>query len=385
MPSKKATVYQSPDHRFTGRIDRRLSANFDWTLLGILAVILTIGLVNLYSATNHDVQHAGRFVLQLVWIFVGAVLMVLAFAINYQVYKNAAFYILIAALALLLATLIIGYVSHGARRWLSLGPVRFQPSELAKLALVLALARFFAENPQDHAHGMSLRDLRWPLGITAAPTLLVLLQPDLGTAIMLLLIAATMILFVGVQWRTLAAFVGTAVVGGPLAYFFALKDYQRDRILTLFDPDRDPTGTGWHIRQSLIAIGSGQFAGKGWLKGTQTSLDFLPEQHTDFVFSVLAEEWGFVGGLVILALFFALVVWSVNIAMRSKDHFGALLGVGLAAFIFWHVIVNIGMVLGLLPVVGVPLPFISYGRTSLLTMMIAVGLLLNVSSRRYMF
>ncbi len=419
--SKTATVYQSPDRKFTGRIDRRLVANFDWTLLAILALILVLGLINLYSATHHggrlavdgsrlsadspadpdnrqpstvnrqlapanrqpSVAHSDRFVLQLVWIFVGFVLMTVAFLVNYQLYKNAAYYVLIGVLVLLAATLILGYVSHGARRWLILGPARFQPSELAKLALVLALARYFSENPLDE--GMGLADLRWPLAIAAAPMALVLLQPDLGTAVMLAFIAATMILFVGVRWRTLLGFGATAAVGGPLAYFFALKDYQRERILTLFDPNRDPTGTGWHIRQSLIAIGSGQLAGKGWLHGTQTKLDFLPEQHTDFIFSVLAEEWGFLGGLVALVLFFALIVWCVNIAMQSKDHFGCLLGLGLTAFIFWHVAVNIGMVLGILPVVGVPLPFMSYGRTSLLTMMIAVGMLLNISSRRYMF
>jgi rod shape determining protein RodA len=192
-------------------------------------------------------------------------------------------------------------------------------------------------------------------------------------------------LFVGVRRRVLIGVGVGGLVAAPLIFFFGLRDYQRERIWTLLDPDRDPTGTGWHIRQSLIAIGSGQFGGKGFLKGTQTKLDFLPEQHTDFIFSVLAEEWGFIGVVVVLALFFALIVWSVNIAMQSKDRFGMLLGFGLAAFIFWHVVINIGMVLGLMPVVGVPLPFISYGRTSLLTMMIAVGLLLNISGRRYIF
>jgi rod shape determining protein RodA len=377
------TVYRGSNSRYTGRIDRRLVANFDWPLLVLLAVILLVGLINLYSATHHDELHQGRFALQLVWIFVGLVMMVLAFAVNYQVFKNLAFGILLGMVIFLLATLVIGYVSHGAKRWLILGPIRFQPSEFAKLAVVLAMAKFLSENQT--ASAMKLIDLRWPAAIVGAPTLLVLLQPDLGTAIMTTLIGATMVLFVGVRRKTLIGLGLTGIVSAPLMYFFLLKDYQRERIMTLLDPGRDPTGTGWHIRQSLIAIGSGRTFGKGYLMGTQTKLDFLPEQHTDFIFSVMAEEWGFIGGLVILGLFFALVMWSLNIAVQSKDEFGTLLGVGLTAFIFWHVVVNIGMVLGLLPVVGVPLPFISYGRTSLLTMMAAVGLLLNISSRRYMF
>ncbi|MDP8222283.1 MAG: rod shape-determining protein RodA [Candidatus Lernaella stagnicola] len=383
MLKRRASIFRNPDSRYTGRIDRRLVANFDWPLLTILLLILLVGLVNLYSATHHDEVHQGRFTLQFVWILVGLVLMVLAFAVNYQVYKNLAIGILVAVVIFLLATLVIGYVSHGARRWLILGPLRFQPSEFAKLAVTLALAKFLSENQS--GAGLSIKELRWPAAIVLGPTLLVLLQPDLGTAIMTLLIAGTMILFVGVRKKTL---IGLGVSGAflaPVMYFFLLKDYQRERILTLLDPARDPTGTGWHIRQSLIAIGSGRTFGKGFLMGTQTKLDFLPEQHTDFIFSVMAEEWGFIGGFVILALFFALVMWGLNIAMQSKDEFGTLLAVGLTAFVFWHVVVNIGMVLGLLPVVGVPLPFVSYGRTSLLTMMIAVGLLLNISSRRYIF
>ncbi|NLH47523.1 MAG: rod shape-determining protein RodA [Myxococcales bacterium] len=381
--AKTQTIYRSPDHRFTGRIDRRMITNFDWPLLVIIGLFIVIGLINLYSATSHDDAHNERFVLQLIWIFVGLVLMVLSLSVNYQIYKNAAYGVMIGTIVLLLATLIIGYVSHGAKRWLLLGPVRFQPSELAKLAVVLTLAKYFSENAKPF--GMRLKDLQWPLALIGGPTLLILMQPDLGTALMILLIATTMILFVGVRRRTLIGLSVTGLLILPMMYFFVLQDYQRNRILTLLNPDRDPTGTGWHIRQSLIAIGSGQIFGKGWMHGTQTKLDFLPEQHTDFIFSVLAEEWGFIGGLLTLALFFILILLCLNIAMNSKDQFGTLLGVGLTAFIFWHVVVNIGMVLGLLPVVGVPLPFMSYGRTSLLTMMIAIGMLQNIASRRYIF
>ncbi len=380
---KRRSSQRTYGRRYAGRIDRRLVANFDWPLLVLLLLVLVVGLINLYSATYHNESHQGRFTLQFLWILVGFVLMTLAFSVNYQVFKNIAFGLLVGVVIFLLATLIIGYVSHGAKRWLILGPLRFQPSEFAKLAVILALAKFLSE--QGSGGNVTLKDLRWPAAITLAPTLLILMQPDLGTAIMILLIAGTMILFVGVQRRALIGLASATAIMAPIMYLFFLKDYQRERIMTLLDPARDPTGTGWHIRQSLIAIGSGRTFGKGFLKGTQTKLDFLPEQHTDFIFSVMAEEWGFVGGLVVLGLFFAMVMWSLNIAMQSKDEFGVLLGVGLTAFILWHVVVNIGMVLGLLPVVGVPLPFVSYGRTSLLTMMIAIGLLLNISSRRYIF
>lgn len=371
-----------PDRRFVGRVDRRLFTNFDWTLLGLVLLLSGIGLVNLYS-TTYQSNHFEKFQLQLIWLVVGFLVLSLTFAINYQHFENAAYGILIGVILLLVATLVIGYVSHGAKRWLPLGPLRFQPSELAKIALVIALAKYLAGKPA--GKGYVLKDLWTPMGIAAGPIFLVAIQPDLGTAVMLFLIAMTMIIFVGVRLRTV---LGLGFMGAGLSvfsYFCLLRSYQQERILTLINPDRDPLGAGYHIRQSLIAIGSGRIFGKGWLEGTQAKLQFLPEAHTDFVFSVLTEEWGFVGGFVILILYFALVAWSINIATRSKNQFGSLLAVGLSALLFWHIFINIGMVLGIMPVVGMPLPFLSYGRTSMLTMMISIGLLLNISSRRYIF
>jgi rod shape determining protein RodA len=374
--------FRNPDHRFVGRIDRRLFTNFDWFLLGLVVVLCLIGLVNLYSAT-HQSEHLERFRLQLVWLVVGFILLSLAFAINYQNFENNAYAILIGVMALLAATHLLGYVSHGARRWLDLGPVRFQPSELAKIAVVIALAKYLASNSTER--GYNLKELGPPLAVLAGPMLLVAAQPDLGTSVMLLSIAGTMLLFAGIRLRTLLGLATTSIVLSVFTYFFLLTNEQKSRVDTLFNRNADPLGAGYHIRQSLIAIGSGRLWGKGFLHGTQAKLEFLPEAHTDFAFSVLSEEWGFAGGLVVLVLYFALVAWSLNIAMRSKDMFGSMMAVGFSALLFWHIFVNIGMVLGLLPVVGLPLPFLSYGRTSLLTMMIAVGFLLNISSRRYIF
>jgi rod shape determining protein RodA len=374
--------YSNPDQRFVGRIDRRLFTNFDWFLLLLVVGLCLIGLVNLYSAT-HSSEHLERFRLQLVWLVVGFMLLSLSFAINYQYFENNGYTILVGVMVLLAATLVIGYVSHGARRWLNIGPVRFQPSELAKIAVVIALAKYLAGNPSER--GYNLKELGPPLAIVAGPMALVAMQPDLGTAIMLLLIAATMLLFAGVRWRTVLGLGFSGAALSVFSFLFLLKPFQRNRILTLINPDADPLGAGYHIRQSLIAIGSGRLWGKGWLHGTQAKLEFLPEAHTDFAFSVFSEEWGFAGGLLVLGLYFALVAWSLNIAMRSKDLFGSMMAVGFAALLFWHIFINVGMVLGLLPVVGMPLPFLSYGRTSLLAMMIAVGFLLNISSRRYIF
>jgi rod shape determining protein RodA len=218
--------------------------------------------------------------------------------------------------------------------------------------------------------------------LVLVPFLLIVRQPDLGTAFLVFLIASSMTLFVKIEKRAFLSILGFCTVIFPLVWFF-LKAYQKRRILTFLNPDRDPLGAGYHIIQSKIAIGSGMITGKGYLKGTQNSLSFLPEQHTDFIFSVFAEEWGFVGSLILIVIFLILIIWALNIAYGCRDPFGTILSVGVSAMIFWQVVVNIGMVMGLMPVVGIPLPFISYGGSSIVTMMISVGLLINVSMRRF--
>jgi rod shape determining protein RodA len=209
-------------------------------------------------------------------------------------------------------------------------------------------------------------------------------QPDLGTAISLLLIGFSIVLFVKIKWRSLLIMIIGGVSILPFMWNF-LMPYQKNRILTFFRPGLDPLGSGYHIIQSKIAIGSGGIWGKGFLKGTQCKLQFIPAQHTDFVFSVLAEEWGLIGGLILLGLYLFLIVWGVNISIRSKERFGAIVAFGVVAMIFWHVIINVGMAVGMMPVVGMPLPFMSYGGSAILSMMAGVGLLLNISMRRYVF
>jgi rod shape determining protein RodA len=283
----------------------------------------------------------------------------------------------------LVAVLAVGQTSHGAQRWLGIGPLTFQPSEVSKIALAMVLARYFSGNPNYTGYGP--RELVLPALITLVPVGLILAEPDLGTALIHLLVFLTVALFMRVRSGVLWLSVALSAVLVPAGWLFVLKDYQKERILTLFDPGRDPLGSGYHIRQSIIAVGSGQWFGKGFLHGTQTKLQFLPEHHTDFIFSVFAEEWGFAGGLVLLGLYFALLIKGVAISVSSKDRYGSILAAGLSAILFWHVVINLMMVVGLAPVVGVTLPFFSYGRTSLITMMLLVGLLMNVSSRRYIF
>jgi len=262
------------------------------------------------------------------------------------------------------------------------GGVNLQPSELAKIAVIMALAAWLEWDAERRKGRLGLVGLAIPLGITALPAALILKQPDLGTALVVLSIGCTMILFARVRWRTIAVLVGVAAIGATFAYPH-LKPYQKKRVETFLNPEGDALGAGYHAMQSKIAVGSGQAFGKGWGQGTQSYLSFLPEQHTDFIFSVWAEERGFLGCLVLLLLYFALVTISVDIAGNARDRFGHFLAVGVTAMLFWQTVVNIGMVTGILPVVGVTLPLMSYGGSSVLAIFCGVGLLANVGMRRF--
>ena len=249
-------------------------------------------------------------------------------------------------------------------------------------AVVLVLAKFFSD--ADSFQEYSWKDLLQPLVLIGIPAVLILREPDLGTTLHLVMAALTMVLFVKVNWKSVAILAVPALAVAPFIWF-RLKPYQQIRILTFLRPDMDPLGAGYHINQSKIAIGSGQFWGKGFLQGTQTNLHFLPEQHTDFAFSVLAEEWGFVVSVLLLLIYLFLILWCLNIAKAAKNKFGSLLAIGVVAIIFWQVVINVGMVTGLLPVVGIPLVLFSYGGSSLVSTMGAMGLLMNISMRRFMF
>lgn len=364
--------------------DRRLVTNFDWGLLALTLILGSIGLVSVYSAVTADPPPAPQKILfykQILWFGIGLVVMIASLSFNYRMLDRWAYPIFIACLLMLMAVVFFGKLAGGSRRWLILGPVHFQPSEMIKIAVVLVLAKYYAKNASPH--GLTLRELGRPILVCALPVGLIVVQPDLGTAGLVALIAATVTLFVKVTRRSLALLlaVGAAVV--PVVWML-LKDYQRRRILTFLDPNHDPLGAGYHIIQSKIAIGSGMITGKGYLQGTQNALSFLPEEHTDFIFSVLAEEWGLVGAATLILLFALLVFRGLSIAYRCRDPFGTLLAVGITALLFWQAVINIGMTMGILPVVGVPLPFISYGGSSTITVAICVGLLMNVSMRRFM-
>jgi len=364
--------------------DRRLVQNFDWGLLGLTILLAAIGLIILYSAVNAGSTDSQRILVlkQLIWYGIGLVVMIVCFLFDYKMLERWAVPFYIFCLLLLLAVLGFGRYIGGSRRWLSLGPISIQPSEIVKIAVVVLMARYYSRTV--NTTGLSVRELVYPAVITGIPFVLIVAQPDLGTALLLVLIVASMTFFIKIDRRALIGIAATSMVALPLVWFFFLKAYQKRRILTFLNPDRDPLGAGYHIIQSKIAIGSGMILGKGFLKGTQNALEFLPEQHTDFIFSVLAEEWGFIGSLALLLFFLMLILWGLNIAQGCREPFGTILAVGVTAMIFWQVFINLGMVTGLMPVVGVPLPLVSYGGSSVLTTMICIGLLLNISMRRFM-
>jgi len=363
--------------------DRRFVQYFDWGLLGLAVVLGSFGLLTLYSVVNAGALAPQKilYLKQMIWFGAGLVLMVISFLFNYKLLDRYAYAVYIFCVLLLIAVLFFGKYVGGSKRWLVLGPISIQPSEIVKVAVIIILANYYSKNA--YTRGFTLRQLFTPVILVLIPFVLIVRQPDLGTALLIVLIAGSMTVFVKIERRSFLYLVATGTVTIPLVWFF-LKDYQKQRILTFLNPDRDPLGAGYHIIQSKISIGSGMLAGKGYLKGTQNALSFLPEQHTDFIFSVLSEEWGFVGSAILILLFLLLIIWGLNIAHSCRDPFGTIIAVGISAMIFWQVFVNIGMVMGLMPVVGVPLPFISYGGSSIATMMIAVGLLINVSMRRFM-
>ena len=364
--------------------DRRLLKCFDWGLLVLTLAVGTAGLVVLYSAVSAGAVEPDMrlFKRQLIWFGGGLVVMIVCFVFDYKQFERFANAIYLVSVSSLVAVLFFGKYIAGSRRWLPLGPFSLQPSEMAKVAVIIVLARYYAKLIS--TEGLGLRDLMMPVLLTVVPFALIVRQPDLGTAMVIALIAGAMTLFVKIERRTLGWLVATFTLMVPLVWFF-LRGYQKQRILTFLNPDRDPLGAGYHIIQSKIAIGSGMLTGKGFLKGTQNALSFLPEQHTDFIFSVLAEEWGLLGSLTVIILFLIIIAWGLNIAGRCRDPFGTILSVGVTAMLAWQVLINIGMVMGLMPVVGVTLPFISYGGSSIITMMMGIGLLMNVSMRRFKF
>lgn len=342
-----------------------------WSLVFLLILLAAIGFAMLYSAASGDWDPwASR---QMIRFSIGIILMIAVAVTDIQIWMRYAYTLYFLVLGLLVAVEVMGEIGMGAQRWINIGFIQLQPSEIMKITLVLSLARYF--------HGATLEEIARPtrlivpLLLLGAPVVLVLRQPDLGTAIMLAMTAGVIFFLAGVKAWKFGVIIGAALATLPIAWSF-LHGYQKKRILTFLDPESDPLGAGYHILQSKIALGSGGLFGKGYLHGTQSHLNFLPEKQTDFIFTMLAEEFGMVGGLIILGIYVLVMIYGFAIAMRVRNQFGRLVALGVIGTLFFYVFINIAMVMGLVPVVGVPLPLISYGGTAMLSLMIGFGFVL---------
>jgi rod shape determining protein RodA len=340
-----------------------------------MAALVAMGLLMLHSATAYEDREP--FFKQLSWCAAAAVVLVVAVGIPYHLWGSVAFAVYLASLALLGLVLVAGTEVRGSISWFSIGPVRFQPAEAAKISTLLLLAGYASER---RGFGLALRDVLAMGLIVAAPVGLILLQSDLGSTLPFFPLLAVMVFLSGISWRTVAILTLAAALAVPLAWPH-LKPYQKDRVLTFFHPERDPRGAGWQVLQSRIAVGSGGLIGKGIGEGSQAQLNFLPDRHTDFIFSVLAEEVGFAGAASALLLYGILLYGCVDTARAARDRLGLFICMGVATLLGSQIIINIGVILGLMPTAGIPLPLMSYGGSSLVTTVAALGLVLNVRMR----
>jgi len=346
-------------------------------LVAALALAI-VGLAMVHSASSElPVDYLPR---QMAWVGLGLLLLLVVFSIDYHVLMGFAIPLYSLALALLVLVLVAGHEAGGSRSWIGIGGWRLQPSEFAKLATAVLLARYLAAFKQRYLGTLQIAGM---VALVATPMLLVAVEPDLGGAAMFVPLAAGTLLVGGVRLRTFLVLAAALLLVGALAWTFALRDYQRQRVITFLQPGSDPLGAGYQVRQSKIAVGSGELLGKGYRQGTQSQLRFLPARHTDFVFAVLAEEWGFVGVAGALGLYVVYLLNGARIAMRSRDRDGILLVVGLLSIFAFHVLYNTAMVVGLVPNTGIPLPFLSYGGSFTLVNFIATGIILGVDFRRF--
>ncbi|GHU96313.1 rod shape-determining protein RodA [Deltaproteobacteria bacterium] len=366
-------------------MDRRLFSYINWGLLIFMLLLYLLGVGNLYSASGTRVGggmvFSGFYQRQLIWGMCGLVCMMAAMSFDYRQLRNLAWPFFLVSILLLLLVPVAGKTIYGAKRWIPLGFMSIQPSEIAKFAVLVLSARLLARDESP----LGWKDFSTVLCVALVPCTLIILQPDLGTTLLLLLILGGMILFRGLRGYVFKTCLLAAPTVAAFMWFAGMHDYQRQRILTFLNPGHDPRGTGYHILQSRIAIGSGRLWGKGFTEGTQSQLRFLPERHSDFAVAVFGEEWGFVGCVILVTLFCLFLLSIFSTAVQAKDRFGSLLVVGIFFYFFWQIFINIGMVIGLMPVVGIPLPFISYGGSATLLNFTLLGIVLNVSMRRFMF
>jgi len=358
--------------------DKKVAMTFDWPLFIATLFLTIVGLINLASAApSPSFWHR-----QLFNMVIGMGLLVVMAGIDYRIFERMAYIIYAATLILLFLTVLVGTYVSGSKSWIRIGSFSVQPSELVKIGAILALAKYYHNQRIGGPYG--LKKLIAPALIAICPAVLIMLQPDLGTMVMLMFIVAGMILFVGVDRRLLIAGIALILVAAPLSWFI-MAPHQKNRIIAFINPQADPNGIGYNVIQSMVAVGSGKLIGKGYKLGTQTALRYLPERHTDFVFSVLGEEWGFIGSILVVATFLFIIFWGVKISAGAKDRFGALVALGVVLMIFCHTVINVAMTLGSFPVVGIPLPFMSYGGTFLIAALTGVGLLMSIEGRRFMF
>ncbi|MEZ5534039.1 MAG: rod shape-determining protein RodA [Thiolinea sp.] len=349
----------------------------DLVLMAALLLLMFMGMITLYSANDSSMSLVYR---QGAHFFAGLILLLLMSQVQSKTLKQFAIWAYGAGLFLLILVLVIGVEKKGATRWLYVG-IDFQPSEIMKLAVPMMLAYFFAEKPLPPR----FIDVVIALVLIAVPMILILKQPDLGTSLLIALSGLFVIYLAGMSWWLIGGAIVAVSVAAPLMFFYGMREYQRQRVMTLFNPEQDLQGAGYHIYQSKIAIGSGGTYGKGWLQGDQSRLDFLPERHTDFIFAVFGEEFGFLGNLFLLSLYIFIIWRGLWLATKGADTFARLLGGSLSLTFFLYLVVNTGMVSGILPVVGVPLPLVSYGGTSILTLMTAFGMLMGLKRRKRVY
>ncbi len=366
-------------------IDRRLIRNFDWITFAVIIALSFMGILTIFSATRQPGEdpQAMFYMKQVVWLLISICALIIVVSFDYIWLARTALAFYITGILLLVFVLISGRTGMGAQRWISIGFFSFQPSEFFRLIFVIMLAGYYSSR-RESLDTFAL--IRVFLIIVLLPFVLLFKQPDLGTAVVVLLLFAAISLAHGLHKKLLITLLFIGMVSLPFVsniLWTGLKDYQKNRLIAFIDPQVDPSGIGYHINQSKIAIGSGEFSGKGFLKGTQGPFRFLPEKHTDFIFAVYAEERGFLGSLFLLFLYLVLILRGLDTARKAKDEFGRLLALGIAFMFSIYFFVNIGMTLGIMPVVGIPLPFMSYGGTALLSNFISAGILINVRTRRF--
>ncbi len=357
---------------------------FDWVLVTVIFLISTVGILNLYS-TGVASGAPELYLTQLYWVVLGGIGAFIVAIIDYKHYERYGYFFYGGGILMLILVLLLGKEVGGSVRWFAIGEFRFQPSELMKVLLVVGLAKYLHHDPK--TEGRKLEDIFFPALMTGLAMVLILKEPDLGTALLCLLVFFSIMMLTRLTFRSTITLLLSTPIVAIIGWSYLLKDYQKQRVISFWnlfvDPEADKLGAGWHANQSMIAIGSGQLTGKGYLQGTAGPHHFLPECRTDFPFAVFAEEHGFLGAAGLVFLYLFLLMWCIRIASQSRDRFGSVIAVGIGSIIFWHVVINLGMVMGVMPVVGITLPLFSYGGSSILTFMLGFGLLLNVSIHRY--